>query len=199
MSRRLTSTWPGVGFVKLNREPADGDRVLIAREVAEGPGSSTGAQVSSTTILAEASMISFIVFLRRRRCRLRREGCEEIGIDWSYAYVEVGRLDVGREAPLAAGREAADRCGELRGIAAGSKDAAIAAASPASAEQPATASRTIRGCPRRRKHRVPTAVGPIGRGLGWRGCADPEISSRPSVLGVTGVAVVLGIGYTTSG
>src|ERR1035437_115053 len=36
--RRLTSTWPDVGFFKLNGEPADVDRVPVAREVAEDRG-----------------------------------------------------------------------------------------------------------------------------------------------------------------
>src|SRR5260370_19505990 len=35
MPRRLTSMWPDVEFFKLNREPADVDRVSVAREVAE--------------------------------------------------------------------------------------------------------------------------------------------------------------------
>jgi hypothetical protein len=38
MPRRLTSTWPDVGFFKPNREPADVDRVPVAREVAEDRG-----------------------------------------------------------------------------------------------------------------------------------------------------------------
>src|SRR5260370_40873237 len=38
MPRRLTSMWPDVEFFKLNREPADVDRVSVAREVAEDRG-----------------------------------------------------------------------------------------------------------------------------------------------------------------
>src|SRR3979411_547263 len=34
MPRRLTSTWPDVGFFKLNPGPADVDRVPVARVVA---------------------------------------------------------------------------------------------------------------------------------------------------------------------
>src|SRR6202790_1935178 len=56
--------------------------------------------------------------------------------------------------------------------------------SPASAGQPATGSRTISGCPRRRSAPWPTAAGPIGRGLGRRDCADPEVGSRHSAIAV---------------
>src|SRR5260221_1612123 len=38
MPRRLTSMWPDVEFFKLYREPADVDRISIAREVAEDRG-----------------------------------------------------------------------------------------------------------------------------------------------------------------
>src|SRR6266478_9878444 len=38
MPRRLTSMWPDVESFKLNREPADVDRVSVAREVAEDRG-----------------------------------------------------------------------------------------------------------------------------------------------------------------
>src|ERR1700694_4768235 len=44
MPRRLTSTWPDVGLFKLNREPADVDRVPVAREVAEDRGPFRGCR-----------------------------------------------------------------------------------------------------------------------------------------------------------
>src|SRR5260370_35766727 len=38
MPGRLTAMWPDVEFFNLNREPADVDRVSVAREVAEDRG-----------------------------------------------------------------------------------------------------------------------------------------------------------------
>ena len=59
MPRRLTSTWPDVGFFKLNREPADVDRVSVAREVAEdrGPvrGCRDGRRAAREEVYADAS------------------------------------------------------------------------------------------------------------------------------------------------
>src|SRR5882672_7868240 len=78
MPRRLTSMWPNVEFFKLNREPADVDRVSVAREVAEDRGPFAGAGTAGERLAAEAA-------LERVRERLAELGRQDPSIEMQFS------------------------------------------------------------------------------------------------------------------
>src|SRR5712691_2894521 len=78
MPRRLTSMWPDVEFFKLNREPADVDRVSVAQKLRKIEALFAGAGTAGERIAAEAA-------LERVRERLAELGRQDPSIEMQFS------------------------------------------------------------------------------------------------------------------